>query len=433
MVIYQILLPLKIGDRQSISIKGSAKPQVNYIEHSISINNNSKLRIDQNYHKNKYDFELSEDEILNFLTHRNAWGYFLDKDIAWCLVVESNVDLNISYDLLIETINDLENDWDLFFPYDPIEIQKKIANKKNGKNLLNINSQEFYKFHPYFMNFKWGNSIYAISKKGAEKLFSINTIEQRLDDTILSLVSDERLNIYQDNVDWFDFSQINNYDWTERCELILKKVSKTSSWNSASLNKARDILKVMSDIGVNKEIDLILQGGSHLGYIRHGGIMPWDDDIDIGVEERNVELFFSELCKNDQYAYGEFLELRTSKMYYKIWRKDGEYIDGYDYTFPFIDLWVYNIKNSDIVFRNGIICPNSAENSFLDVEFENCLFKIPFNSFEVLDSRYSDWRNFIHVYMWSHRLERKVRYFICIPIEVDSNGRSKFPLTFYNV
>lgn len=70
-----------------------------------------------------------------------------------------------------------------------------------------------------------------------------------------------------------------------------------------------DILHVLIDIFQEENIHYYMLGGTMLGAVRHHGFIPWDDDVDLGVERQDYERFL-QICENKLPPY---MKLRTYK------------------------------------------------------------------------------------------------------------------------
>jgi GR25 family glycosyltransferase involved in LPS biosynthesis len=376
------------------------------------------LKINADIYCKHYGFKLSLSEIQNYAAHRAAWQHFMQSDAQWCLIVESNVTLQTGVETFLNPVAELPPDWEVFIPYTKETMKQKTEKKSHGMSLQNDNTREYDRPEPYLLRYKFGNSIYFLSRKGARKLLETDTVTDRLDHTFLNMGN---LKLYMKSVDWFEVGQIEDYEWTDRNELILQSAIERCGWTDDRLQRARELLKTVGDTGMANNMDLMLDAGTLLACVRHGGIMLWDDDFDIGIEEKHLPLFFQEIEKHENLRYEKSDFWGTT--FYRIWDVRGEVTENVKHTFPLIDIWPFVISDGHIIYRNRNIYFDAAGQPFKTVSFEGVAYKIPANPVAVLDSRYSDWRNTVRVYPLSHRLEILNFKYICIPIKTDENGR----------
>jgi len=133
------------------------------------------------------------------------------------------------------------------------------------------------------------------------------------------------------------------------------------AWESPLLSPHQGKLEHLRklQLGLLKEVDRIckkhgiqyfLVCGSALGAIRHGGFIPWDDDLDIGMLREDHEKFRKVVLKELNPAYSfqsPIYDRNCPYLFEKIRLKGTEFSTAYSYKHSrkqglFIDLFVYD-------------------------------------------------------------------------------------------
>lgn len=112
-----------------------------------------------------------------------------------------------------------------------------------------------------------------------------------------------------------------------------------------------DITDTISQLLTEHNITHWATCGTLLGTIRHKGLIPWDDDVDIGIFEEDVPrlLALTELLKK----HGLEIAYHPKYEFWKIYPEDGEPIVGrdgatYPWKYPFVD--IFPLAESDGIY-----------------------------------------------------------------------------------
>ncbi len=111
-------------------------------------------------------------------------------------------------------------------------------------------------------------------------------------------------------------------------------------------------LKDADEILYSEGVDYCVMFGTLLGLLRHDGLIPWDDDLDIIIFDTEN---FERRCRRQFEARGyvvyddmRVLEGTEKRCGYRIHSEQGLSIPGQSWKFPWLGVWEPDIKNSNM-------------------------------------------------------------------------------------
>lgn len=144
---------------------------------------------------------------------------------------------------------------------------------------------------------------------------------------------------------------------------------------SLDLNDVRNIglntLDYFAEICSNYNLTYYLGYGTLLGAVRHGGFIPWDDDIDVWMPRKDFEelIKLSSVIQNDKYELKYIdIEKSFSFLFAKLSRKDtvllpSRFVNNTLYGCS-IDVFPLDFFGNGLSYHQAIIQHNEQRSSF---------------------------------------------------------------------
>lgn len=362
-------------------------------------------RLDSNFLKERFSFTLAQKDVEVFLHHYLIWQKVASSKSEYAIIYDTEVDIIADGATIDRSIESREQNWDIIFPYDKSEMV------------------DYQNLQPTQLGVHWGANVYFLTKEGAQKLLNYAVLRQSVDDEILYLSLKDVLHTYAENMGFF---KIKNDS------LEIPFYRKVNIYNSLKINReivgqdlvlAKAILNTLSKTAGSRGFFFMLFAGSLLGHIRHGGIMPWDDDIDLAVDIKYISVVLNVLSRNDNIVFEKAILPGAEWYYYKVWHKLGKEILGHKHKFPFVDIWLYEEHESTINFIGGEVFAKHEYYPPHEIVFEENIFSIPKNPLYALDIQYKTWRSQIRKFSYSHREEKYKNTSYSLGITVDEAGK----------
>lgn len=187
----------------------------------------------------------------------------------------------------------------------------------------------------------------------------------------------------------------------------MSKPVKQPSLTDKNLIRARKVLFDVVDFLESENIDYWLEGGTLLGIVRDGDLLPWDHDIDLSILAKDAERFALKIRKLNKKGY----RVTQRRMHKDVGAlKTGEHrIFKVKRFIPSILKIAFSIAHKHMVVADIFIKASDDHytywqamekimrvdcryyKSFEQVEYLGRQFRVPFDYKGYLTEKYGDW------------------------------------------
>jgi phosphorylcholine metabolism protein LicD len=177
------------------------------------------------------------------------------------------------------------------------------------------------------------------------------------------------------------------------------------------------MVKDVTDLFDKHDITYWADGGTLLGAVRHGGMIPWDDDADLGLLEKDRLKLLSLKPILNKCGYDI---KKHSLVDYKIFYKGRPIVKNSNYTFPFVDIFFYREckRPKDRYIASNPAIRREWPNAYFSFKETKKLVYYPFGPYKIKGIKQhetyfnrlygSDW-NKVAYRQWDHQAETSIK------------------------
>ncbi|SDK92649.1 LicD family protein [Pedobacter sp. ok626] len=347
-------------------------------------------------------YPLSQFELSVYNRHYHAWKDLADSGDEYGIVLENVNTILYTMSEIRALVSAFDSSWQIYFPFDGFKKKTMLSDS-------------------YVLGFRWGTDAYFVNRSCLPLLLSHTKIAAPVDEQLLLFNKKNLINIDYEEIDVFEYGDSIAYE--KDCNKSkLDQILGTNVWSKEDLSIVQQMLNDLSGLFNENGIDFFISDGTLLGYVRHRQIMAWDDDIDLSIERSEVPKLLKAVNSSKKYNILKRYWGKYKYEYYKIWNNKSDQIRDLPYGFPFVDVWIYDNKENDIVYNHGLEVPLNYIFPTRKALFEGALVTIPKEPLHYLDIKYPEWREQIRVYSWSHKKEKSGLFPLSAKISVDVDG-----------
>lgn len=169
------------------------------------------------------------------------------------------------------------------------------------------------------------------------------------------------------------------------------------------LEQTLALLETIDEACVNEGITHSLDGGTALGVVREGRLLPWDSDVDLALDAEDLpklrrvawRMFFKGYRVRFRRATADIGPFKKGDVrLVKIWRRRFGFIKG----FALVDLFLRKTDGDKaywLLGRNRLVLnsmPKKFHTDLTPIEFNGRQYNVPADTDEFLTFRYGDWK-----------------------------------------